>query len=229
MKPAQQSNEIFNRSLVMTEATRTYLPAASHDWALPFYDPLVKLLGGDAARKALLDQAALQSGQRVLDVGCGTGTLATLVKQLHPGIDVIGIDPDPQALSRARRKAARAGVAIQFDRGFGDDLPYPPGSFDRVLSSFVYHHVPAREKARVLQSIRHVLKPGGEFHMLDFEGPHDGPRGILAHLLHSSKHLEGNSAHQVLSLLKEAGFLDPRKVQRRRMLIGGVAYYRSRA
>src|SRR5215510_6169453 len=117
----------------MTQSSRTYLPAAGHDWGLPFYDPFVKLFGGDAARRALLDQSALQPGQRVLDVGCGTGTLATLIKQLHSEVEVIGLDPDPKALARARSKAARAAVTIQFDQGFGDQLPYPEASFDRVL------------------------------------------------------------------------------------------------
>src|SRR5437762_6488263 len=96
----------------MMGSSRTYLPAAGHDWSLPLYDPIVKLLGGDAARKALLEQAALRPGQRVLDVGCGTGTLATLIKQLYPDVEVVGPDPDPKALARARRKAARAGVSI---------------------------------------------------------------------------------------------------------------------
>ena len=94
----------------MMGSSRTYLPAAGHDWSLPLYDPIVKLLGGDASRRALLYQAALRPGQRVLDVGCGTGTLATLVKRLHPDVEVVGLDPDPKALARARRKAARRGL-----------------------------------------------------------------------------------------------------------------------
>src|SRR5882757_3352727 len=108
----------------MAESARNYLPAAGKDWCLPFYDPFVKLLGGDKARRALLDQASLRPGHRVLDVGCGTGTLATQIKRLHPDVEVVGIDPDPKALVRAKRKAAREGIAIEFDQGFGDDLPY---------------------------------------------------------------------------------------------------------
>jgi ubiquinone/menaquinone biosynthesis C-methylase UbiE len=131
----------------MPESSRNYLPAAGHDWSLPLYDPIVKLLGGDAARKALLDQAGLRPGQQVLDVGCGTGTLTTFIKRLHPDITVVGFDPDPRALARARRKAARAGVPIRFDQGFGDDLPYPEASFDRVFSSFMFHHLPMTRKA----------------------------------------------------------------------------------
>jgi ubiquinone/menaquinone biosynthesis C-methylase UbiE len=213
----------------MTDATRSYLPAAGRDWALPLYDPLVRILGGDAARKALLDQAALRSGHRVLDVGCGTGALAVAIKPAYPGVDLIGVDPDPKALERARRKAKRAGLAVRFDRGFGDDLPYPDASFDRVLSSFVYHHIPEAERLPTLRAIRRVLKPGGEFHMADFEGPGDSPRGLLARLLHSSDHLKGNSASEILGMLRQAGFIDPAKTRRRRMLIGGVAYYRAAA
>jgi len=77
------------------DAQRTYLPAAGRGWALPLYDPLVKLLGGDAARKVLIEQAALSPGLRILDIGCGTGTMAVMIKRLHPNVSVVGLDPDP--------------------------------------------------------------------------------------------------------------------------------------
>jgi ubiquinone/menaquinone biosynthesis C-methylase UbiE len=141
------------------ESTRTYLPAAGHDWLLPLYDPFVKLFGGDALRRALLKQAALRPSQRVLDVGCGTGTLATMIKRLHPDVEVVGLDPDSKALARARRKVARAALSIQFDQGFADELPYPEASFDRALSSFMFHHLPPDEKGRMLRAVRRVLKP----------------------------------------------------------------------
>src|SRR3981081_4250717 len=101
----------------MVQSGRSYLPAAGHDWSLPLYDPLVKLLGGDAVRTTLLEQAALRPGHRVLDIGCGTGTLAVLTKRQHPDVEVVGFDPDPKALARAKRKAQRAALSIQLDRG----------------------------------------------------------------------------------------------------------------
>ena len=212
----------------MPASSRTCLPAAGHDWSLPLYDPIVKLLGGDAARKALLDQAGLRPGQQVLDVGCGTGTLTTFIKRLHPDITVVGFDPDPRALARARRKAARAGVPIRFDQGFGDDLPYPEASFDRVFSSFMFHHLPHDEKGKTLRAIRRVLKPDGEFHMLDFEGPEDSEHSFLARLLHSGHRLKDNSQSRVLAFMSQAGFADPKKVGRRAMLLGRIAYYKAR-
>src|SRR5262252_6324781 len=102
----------------MVAPRRPYLPAAGHDWALPLYDPVVKLLGGDRTLRALVDQAGLHHGHRVLAVGCGTGTLAVMLKTRHPDVDVVGLDPDPKALFRARRKAYGAKVAVQLDRGF---------------------------------------------------------------------------------------------------------------
>jgi ubiquinone/menaquinone biosynthesis C-methylase UbiE len=211
----------------MSESSRTYLPAAGFDWSLPLYDPIVKLLGGDKARMVLLDHAALQPGYRVLDIGCGTGTLATMIKRFHPDVEVVGIDPDPQALARARRKAAKAAVSIQFDEGFGDDLPYAAASFDSVFSSFMFHHLPSDEKGKTLRAVRCVLKPGGGFHMLDFEGPESGSNGVLAHFLHSRKRLKENSESGILSLMRQAGFADPRKVERRKMLFGSIAYFRA--
>jgi ubiquinone/menaquinone biosynthesis C-methylase UbiE len=166
---------------MMTEAQRTYLPAAGHDWTLPLYDPLVKLLGGDAARNVLVDQAELRSGHRVLEVGCGTGTLLMLIARAQPEIELTGLDPDAKALARAKRKADAASVSVQLDRGFSDALPYSDASFDRVFSCFMLHHLSdAGEKMRTLREIRRVLKPGGRLHLLDFAQPDSHNVGRLA-------------------------------------------------
>jgi ubiquinone/menaquinone biosynthesis C-methylase UbiE len=211
------------------ESSRTYLPAAGRDWLLPLYDPFVKLLGGDAARKALLDQATIRASQRVLDIGCGTGTLVVMIKRLHPGVEVVGLDPDPKALSRAKHKTERAALTVRFDQGFADELPYSDSLFDRVFSSFMFHHLPVDVKGEMLRAVRRVLKPDGEFHMLDFEGSQDAAHGILAHIIHSSHRLEDNSESRVLSLMTQAGLAEPKKVGRRAMLFGHIAYYRATA
>src|SRR5262245_21240003 len=211
----------------MEESRRTYIPAAGHDWALPLYDPFVKLFGGDRARKALLDQAAIQPGHRVLDIGCGTGALVTLIKRLHSDVDVVGLDPDPKALARARRKAERMAVPIQFDQGFSDELPYPDASFDRVFSSFMLHHLQAGEKEKTLREVRRVLKPGGSLHLLDFGGPEARQNGFPARLFHSSHSLKDNSDSRIIALMSQAGLANPKVVGRRAMLIGKIAYYQA--
>jgi ubiquinone/menaquinone biosynthesis C-methylase UbiE len=211
----------------MTEARRTYLPAAGRDWFLPLYDPIVKLLGGDSARRALLDQAAIRPGHRVLDIGCGTGSLVVLIKRLHPEVHLVGIDPDPMALARGRRKAERAAVSIQFDQGFSDELPYREASFDRVFSTFMFHHLRPEEKERTLREVRRVLEPGGFFHMLDFGGPESGADGFLTRVLHSSHRLRDNGESRVLALMSQAGLADAKQVGHRAMLFGRIVYYQA--
>ena len=209
----------------MTEQARTFLPAAGKDWLLPFYDPIVKMLGGDAARQALVEQADLRAGHRVLEVGCGTGTLMLMINREHKTVEVVGIDPDPKALKRARDKAARAGLSVQFDQGFGDQLPYPDESFDRVLSSFMLHHLPKEQKAKFLAQARRVLKSSGSFHLLDFE--ETGKHGWFAHLVHAHQRLEDNTKERVIALMNEAGLQDAEWVSGRRRAFGRVAYYRA--
>jgi ubiquinone/menaquinone biosynthesis C-methylase UbiE len=211
----------------MEKTRKTYIPAAGHDWALPLYDTIVKLLGFDQARRSLIDQAAIRPGHRILDIGCGTGTLVTLIKRLYPDVDVIGLDPDPKALARARRKAEAAAVSIQFDQGFSDELPYPDASFDRVFSSFMLHHLQSGEKENALSEVRRVLKPGGSLHLLDFGGPGSGKEGFLARLLHSSHDLRDNFDGRIVTLMSQAGLADPKEVSHRVTLFGSIAYYQA--
>jgi ubiquinone/menaquinone biosynthesis C-methylase UbiE len=211
----------------MSEADRTYIPAAGHDWLLPLYDPLTKLMGSASAHRRLIDQANLQPGDRVLEIGCGTGNLTMLAKTLHPAVDIVGLDPDPTALARARRKAERQSAPIQLDRGFSGQLHYLDESFDRVLSALMFHHLTRDEKAQTVHEIRRVLKPGGSLHLVDFGGAHDGRGGILAHLRPRTQHVRDNSPEMILGVMREAGLDDARQVGHRRTIFGRLLYYRA--
>jgi ubiquinone/menaquinone biosynthesis C-methylase UbiE len=206
-----------------------YLPAAGHAWLLPLYDPIDRLLGGNAARQRLVEQAELQAGQRVLDLGCGTGNLALLIKRRHPAVEVTGVDPDPAALARAGRKASRAGIVLQLDQGLGKALPYRDGEFHRVLSSFVLHHLPGDDKNATLREVRRVLASDGVLHLLDFGGPEPAREGFVARHLHASHRLRDNFGEGIPALLRRAGFGDPRLVGQGRLLLGRIAYYRAAA
>ncbi len=208
------------------ESHRHFLPAAGRDLFLPLYDPLTKLLGADRARQVLIDQAKLEPGQKVLDVGCGTGTLVLQIRRSVPSAETVGLDPDPKALARARRKAKRQGAAVRFDEGFADALPYPDASFDRAFSSMMFHHVEGDDKVKMLREVRRVLRPGGSFHLMDFVGP-EASDGFFARLLHSHARLKDNSETRILEWMRQAGFGDPLRVGSGRLLLGRLAYYRA--
>lgn len=122
-------------------------------------------------KSRLIKQAHIQSGQRVLDLGCGTATLTILIKQTHPDTEVIGLDGDSKVLEIARRKAAKADAEITLHKGLATQLPYSDKSFNRVLSSLVFHHLTTENKRLALAEVFRVLRLGGELHVADFARP----------------------------------------------------------
>jgi ubiquinone/menaquinone biosynthesis C-methylase UbiE len=196
---------------------RTFLPAAGHHYFLPLYDPLTSILGVNRARRALLDQAGLRPYDRVLDVGCGTGTLAIAIKRDYPSVDVIALDPDRKALARAERKAFRAGVSVRFDQGFADRLAYREATFDRVFSSLMFHHLEHDDKEKALSEIRRVLKPGGRLEFLDFDGSN------------LNRRLKDNAAQQILKLMERAGLVNATRTGHKTLLLGRLAFYQASA
>src|SRR5215813_7210004 len=203
-----------------TDRQRTYIPAAGYDWLLPLYDGFAKLMGSEAAHRQLVDQAAIEPSHQVLDIGCGTGNLTLLVKHLHPRADVVGLDPDPKALARARRKGEARGFPLRFDRGFSDELPYADASFDRVFSAFMLHHLALDVKEKTLREARRVLRSGGAFYALDFAGTN----GIIAYLFH---HAHLGDQHRIPALMQEAGFSEVTELAPRDTILGRVSYWRA--
>lgn len=214
---------------VMSHAGHAYLPAAGRDFFLPLYDPLTKLLGADRARRKLFEQASVQPGHRILDIGCGTGTFAVAIKRRLPTVDVVGLDPDPKALDRCHRKARAAGVSIRFDQGFASALPYADASFDRVFSSLMFHHLPQDAKVATLCEVRRVLKPGGSLHLLDIVQSGRHSHNPLPRWFHSSPAMQSNTLESILNWMREAGLREPLTVGSDQKAFGRIAYYRALA
>ena len=126
-------------------------------------------------RETALDLARLSEGEAVLDVGCGTGTLALAAKaRVGASGRVVGIDPGPRQIDRARSKAARRGVDLDLRVGVIERILTPDGSFDAALSTFMMHHLPDDLKRRGLAEIARTLKPGGRLVVADFKRPEPG-------------------------------------------------------
>jgi ubiquinone/menaquinone biosynthesis C-methylase UbiE len=161
------------------------------------------LLGRERAfRDRLVRLARLEPGQSVLDIGCGTGTLAMAAKRrVGPFGSVHGIDASPEMIARARKKARKAGVDVTFTNGVVEGLPFPDEHFDTVLSTLMLHHLPRAAREQCVREIRRVLKPGGRVLAVDFGGTTGGRKSFIEHF-----HRHGRvDVHDIIKLLSEAG------------------------
>jgi ubiquinone/menaquinone biosynthesis C-methylase UbiE len=151
-------------------------------------------------RERILGFADLRHGEAVLDVGCGTGTLAIAASR-HVGLagEVTGIDASPSMIARAHRKAAKARVGAAFQVAVAEELPFPDRRFDVVLSTLMLHHLPRAVRQRCAGEIRRVLKVGGRVLAVDFGRAKQ--RGVLAHF-----HRHGSiEVHDIVKLFEGAG------------------------
>ena len=173
-------------------------------WA---YDPLVWMLtlGRDRAfRERTLDLAGLTEGESVLDIGCGTGTLAIAAKRRVGQAAVVGVDASPEMIARARKKARRAAAAISFETAAVEKLPFADRSFDVVLSTVMLHHLPEDARRKCIAEVSRVLKPGGRFLALDFGGDaHE--RHTRAGRMHNHAHFDLSRVVPELSQVGLAG------------------------
>lgn len=208
-----------------------YIPALGFRWLTPAYDVVIRATTRERSFKsALIEQANFQTGQHVLDLACGTGTLAVWVKQLFPEISVTGIDGDTNILSIASRKAKEANVTIQFDHGFSFNLPYPDACFDRVVSSLFFHHLSWHDKQRTAKELHRVMRPGGELHVADW-GRATGilMRGafMAIQLLDGVRNTQDNVEGRLIDLFLGAGFTNVLQTRTFSTVFGTMALYRA--
>jgi ubiquinone/menaquinone biosynthesis C-methylase UbiE len=205
-----------------------YIPALSWKWLTPFYDPLLKwVMHEEIFKRLLIEQAQIRSHDRVLDLGCGTGTLTLMIKQAHPEAEVTGLDADRDVLAIARQKTTRAGAEISFIESLAGEMPYPDGIFDRVLSSLMVHHLTTENKRKTFREILRVLKPNGEFHLLDFGEPRTiWERGITV-VMRGLEEVADNFAGALPDYLCESGFIQVGEVGHHASIFGPLSHYRA--
>lgn len=158
-----------------------------------------------AFRDKTVDGARLESGESVLDVGCGTGTLAMAAKRrVGTSGRVCGIDASPEMIARAQKKARKAGLEVDFERAAVERLPFADGTFDAVLATIMLHHLPDDARRQGLREMRRVLKPGGRLFVVDFGGETHGGHGIRRH----NRHHMSFDLRNVIPEVADAGLRD---------------------
>ena len=195
-------------------------------WA-SFYDVTVNLMTLGLVRRLrtlTVDQALLKPGEKVLDVGCGTGGV-TIPAKLRVGKngEAAGIDPAPEMIAIARRKANRAGLEIDFRVGVIESLPFPDGTFDAVTSSLMMHHLPEHLRVKGLAEIRRVLKPGGRLLIAEIMRPSGLvlQRFFTSLVLHHGRRIQFG-VEDLPELLKEARFEEIQQLDDQFLRIGFV-------
>jgi ubiquinone/menaquinone biosynthesis C-methylase UbiE len=216
----------------MIKNPQQYIPALKDDWLTRLYDPLIRwTLRESTFKRHLVKQAGIERGHWVLDLGCGTGTLTLLIKSHHPKANVFGLDADPRVLEVARAKAAKAGLSIRLDRGMAFELPYSHGSFDRVISSLMFHHLTRENKERTLREVFRVLRPGGQLHVADWGKAQNWPMRVaflLVQMLDGFETTADNISGQLPELFRMAGFMEVEESARYMTIVGTLSLYRAR-
>jgi ubiquinone/menaquinone biosynthesis C-methylase UbiE len=192
--------------IIAAEGTTLQTPGRVLHWAFR-YDLLVWLVSfgreGDFRGKTL-HFARLKPGESVLDVGCGTGTLAIAAKRSVGAAGTVqGIDASPEMIARATKKAKKANQDVSFKNALAEALPFPSGQFDVVLATMMLHHLPRKPRQQCASEVRRVLKVGGRVLAVDFAGGTKQRTWLPKHF--HGRH--GRVAPQdLIALFSDAGF-----------------------
>ncbi len=216
----------------MTE--RTFTPALGRFAPTRFYDPVIALTRERLWRGLLAMHVAPRPDDVIVDVGCGTGSSALLLHRIEPRARIVGVDPDPDVLAMARRKADAVGGTPEWRVGMGDALPEvlgADGSASAVVSSLVLHQCPVAMKRAILASMFTVLRPGGRLAIADFGLQRTRLMRLAfraVQLADGKQDTQPNADGILPSLMSEAGFRDVREAEVVSTIGGSVSIYVAR-
>jgi len=199
-----------------------YVPANGRFLPTALYDRSIAITMRERAwRPLLVRDVLLGDPADVLDLGCGTGTLAIALARAPGGARVAGIDGDPEILSLARGKAG--SERVEFVEGMADGLPFADASFDRVVASLLLHHLEPPVKRAALAEARRVLRPGGRLHVADWGRSQDPLMRVLfagLQVLDGFSNTADHPAGRIPGMIEKAGFLGVRRHDRLRTVWG---------
>lgn len=208
-----------------------YIPALRFNWLTKIYNPLIAFTMPELKFKsALIEQAKIQPQHKVLDFGVGTATLSLLLSKKQPNCFIEGVDIDEKIIKIAKEKVAKEEKQIVITKYDGIVLPYEDNTFDRVITSLVFHHLDKEQKLNSLKEIKRILKPNGELHIADW-GKAANPvmRGLfyLVQLLDGFKTTTDNVNGKLPDYIKSAGFSDVSITNNFSTIFGTLSLFKS--
>lgn len=205
-------------------SNRGYIPALSFHRLTPFYDPLLQwVMQEEHFKQMLVQQADIGQTHRVLDLGCGTGTLTRMLKHRYPTASITGLDIDPAILAIAQHKAG--SLPIHWTRAAATKLPLPSDSYDRILTSLTLHHLKTADKQRALDECYRVLRPGGQLHVVDFGPPRSAYARVIAPIMRHLEEVVDNLDGYLPLLFVQSGFTTIRESAPIPSLFGNLYLY----
>lgn len=170
------------------------------------YDPISQwlLLPNETLVRRHLIHAVQGQPRRILDLGCGTGSMTVMLKQAFPHAEVTGIDLSPYMLIMAAEKAAQKGLEIQYCQQNAEATEFPAGSFDLVTLSLVLHETPTIAAQNILREAYRLLSDRGELVILD--GNQQNLQQHWVHLVFEEPYIGDYAAGNVDQWLSAAGF-----------------------
>ncbi|MDK3160500.1 methyltransferase domain-containing protein [Kamptonema cortianum] len=223
----------MNKTQIPLEAEPAVVKRAlGFRWLTPLYDPLIHyFLREQAWKSALINQAHIAEAQKILDLGCGTGTLVLSIKRQFPTTDMYGLDGDTEILEIARQKANQQHLSVTFDHGLSDALPYPDATFDRVLCSLMLHHLTYEQKLKTAQEVYRSLKVNGEFHVADWGKPQNALMRftfLSVQLLDGFETTTDNVQGKLPQIFEDAGFVEVEQTEVFATVLGTLALFKAK-
>jgi ubiquinone/menaquinone biosynthesis C-methylase UbiE len=209
----------------------TYIPALKYHFLTPIYDWFIRVTMPEMkVKKQLVEQVELHAEEQILDFGCGTATLTRLIEEQYADCEIIGLDTDTQILAMAKKKISQQKSSIILMKYRGDILPFPNGTFDKILSSWVFHHLTTPQKIAAFKEINRVLKPQGELHIADWGKAETKLMRFLFFVLQVFDNFyttNDNIKGKLPQLIQEGGFQRVEIVGNQSTLFGTLSYFKA--
>jgi len=213
---------------IETTATDGWLPALGRLKNVATYDRVLQKLSLDTIYESLIEQLVRAPGARVLDIGCGTGALASLLRRTQPNVTVTGLDRDRRMLVRAK---GRPGTeVVSWAEGSAESLPFADGAFDVVTSTLFLHHLTHLQKQAALAEANRVLRVGGSLHVADWTKPKAGISALgfaLVRLLDGYERTADHASGRLGNLIRAADFDPVEHLWTRHTWLGALGFFRA--
>lgn len=203
-----------------------FIPALKFKRLTGFFDTFLKVfMNEDKIKRDFIEIVQIKDYDKILDFGCGTGTLLQILSTRHPNNKFIGVDIDKNVLELAKKKLMQNNTEIVLDIYDGLRMPYEDNYFDKILSSLVIHHISTENKPLIFREIQRTLKPGGEIFIMDLGKQKGLYPQLVTFVLKKFEPINDNIHGLIPLFLREAKFENIYQMKEYKTWFGNLTIY----